>query len=385
MKISTTWNTRLGGFPLTIPWGEAFVLVLTMAMVSWVGFDNIAPLADLVPFTQKLLIGGGGGVLIALSFLAHEWGHAWMARRQGLGVGEIKVTWWGGGFESPTIFRSSPHFLGISFAGPVAHFLFAGLLWGATLLLEPGTGTTFLKAQVILQLLLGMGNLLPLFPMDGGVIWAGLLSKRFGGLTPALKWSHWSGPVLVLLGGIVWLFSVPSFTVFLEAPPEDMLTNSIFWSWMVIIMSVSGFISYSWLQGRKLWEFHQRIERWNEHRASDMADFDLSTLEAGQSVKTISRNDLPAWVEKNGHRVGLISPYDLPQDGEGTLLEYMWPLHQIRRVESDQPGGEAYIQLLEQAGPGKGPPPGRVVDPRKGIGIFDPAWLLDRKAEIATS
>jgi Zn-dependent protease len=128
------------------------------------------------------------GVFFA-SILIHEMGHAFLARAHGW---QPWITLYGfGGLASyrPT-YRSHAAQLMISFAGPGAGFLFAGLICGAvvaaghqvvwswphTLLPVQFEGFDNPKLNLLIAQLLyvnifwGLANLLPIWPLDGGRI-----------------------------------------------------------------------------------------------------------------------------------------------------------------------------------------------------------------------
>jgi membrane-associated protease RseP (regulator of RpoE activity) len=108
-----------------------------------------------------------------VSILVHELGHAFAARRLGL-VPAIRLHGMGGQtewIESRQV--SSAQRIGISFAGPGAGFLLAGLVYAAQSLF---TQAPDWRMQVVYMDLLwvnigwGILNLLPVLPMDGGHI-----------------------------------------------------------------------------------------------------------------------------------------------------------------------------------------------------------------------
>lgn len=114
-------------------------------------------------------------LLASASVLLHELGHALSARWFGVGTREITLYPFGGlallTREPPTA-RAE---LVISLAGPAVNLVLA--LLGALLVPEPLGGLV-----VALNLGLGLFNLLPAFPMDGGRVLRALLSGVWGRL-----------------------------------------------------------------------------------------------------------------------------------------------------------------------------------------------------------
>ena len=118
---------------------------------------------------------------LLLGVLAHEFGHALVARRVGLGVDGITLSWMGGVTriegEAP---RPRSELL-ISGIGPLISLLFGGALWGVRLVAESaGAGPLVVSALGWLagiNVILAIFNLLPAAPLDGGrvlhsMVWA---------------------------------------------------------------------------------------------------------------------------------------------------------------------------------------------------------------------
>jgi len=152
--------------------------------------------------------------------LLHELGHSLTARRYGINTREIKMTMLGGMamFErSPRVPRQE---LLITAAGPLVNFVIAGLLFAGQCLafglpfglsadlpfglsFESWT-SKFCWLLMFLNLLLGIFNLLPGFPMDGGRILRALLALKL----PYLKATHIAVRVGQLVGASFILLPV---------------------------------------------------------------------------------------------------------------------------------------------------------------------------------
>lgn len=146
-------------------------------------------------------------VLIVLFFtcvIMHELGHSLTARRYGVRVPRILLLPIGGMAEFDRIpRRPSAEFL-ITIAGPAVNFalalLLAPLVWREVLGLE--AIAVFTLPDLLSQLwwanlVMGLFNLLPVFPMDGGRIFRAVLAWRL----PYLRATWWAvtvGRVLAL-------------------------------------------------------------------------------------------------------------------------------------------------------------------------------------------
>jgi Zn-dependent protease len=116
--------------------------------------------------------------------LMHEFGHALMARRFGIETEDITLYPIGGVARLKRLPRAPGAELMIALAGPAVNFAIVGalLMLGAVGLdgILAGAGLVdvvgFLEQLALVNLVLGLFNLIPAFPMDGGRVLRALLS-----------------------------------------------------------------------------------------------------------------------------------------------------------------------------------------------------------------
>ena len=120
------------------------------------------------------------------SVLLHELGHALVARSHGIGTTEI-VMFPIGGVSRPERAMKAREELWIALAGPLVNFLIAGALLGwmaaqkgivAFEQLRQPTDANLVERIALGNLILGVFNLLPAYPMDGGRVLRSLLALR---------------------------------------------------------------------------------------------------------------------------------------------------------------------------------------------------------------
>jgi Zn-dependent protease/predicted transcriptional regulator len=204
---------RLLGFEVRVHVSWAIVLaVITVTVVGQAASvvpDATAPQRWLIGFAVA------GGFL--LSTLAHELGHALVARRAGVPGGPVIVYFFGGA-ATPMREAARPRDeVVIALAGPaVSLALAAGLLGLAVLARWLGSGAIVIVGEVVLvvgvlDLVLGAVNLLPAFPLDGGRVVRGLAWARTGdsaeGLRVAARIGRWLG-IMAAAAGIALILGM---------------------------------------------------------------------------------------------------------------------------------------------------------------------------------
>jgi Zn-dependent protease len=188
------WSFRaftLSGIAVRIHW--TLPLILLSEVVRW-GLAATEGFAGIFLGYAALLMTG-----YWLSILIHELGHCAAARTRGIPAEEI-LLWPLGGLAYVGGSGTPRNEVAIAFAGPLASFLLAGLCFALVFLsghpfgwelIVPFDGwgqlfgAGFLTALAIdlfkLNLILGLFNLcIPAYPLDGGRILRGLLSRRIG-------------------------------------------------------------------------------------------------------------------------------------------------------------------------------------------------------------
>jgi len=166
------WSWSLGRlFGIETRVHASFVLVLLWAVLS--SYDG-GPAA----------IAYGLAFLLAVfaSVVAHEFGHALTARSFGIATRQILLLPIGGVAQIEGAHMPPREELLVAVAGPVVSLLLSGAFFGLAALTGDLTPHHFLGALAWANLGLGVFNLLPAFPMDGGRVFRALLSTRMGPL-----------------------------------------------------------------------------------------------------------------------------------------------------------------------------------------------------------
>ncbi|HEU4727480.1 MAG TPA: site-2 protease family protein [Kofleriaceae bacterium] len=153
-----TWRLgQLFGFPVEI--NLSFLLLLGVVFIAYGGLAGV------------MVVGLAFG-----SVLLHELGHALVARRLGVYVSGIELSFFGGAAKMTQMPRKASHEIEIAAAGPAVSLMLAGAGLGLGVLLH----SPLFGMIGWINLVLAGFNLIPALPMDGGRILRALLSRRMG-------------------------------------------------------------------------------------------------------------------------------------------------------------------------------------------------------------
>jgi Zn-dependent protease/CBS domain-containing protein len=199
----------LGGIEIyvNVSWIIAIVLLAFSAATGW--FPSLYPGQSYVVY---LIMGLVSAFLLFLSVLLHELAHSLVAKAKGVPVKSIVLFIFGGvsNFEqeAPT---AGIDFL-ISIVGPLTSLALAVLfflLW-QPLANHPSAVSAILTYLAATNLILGIFNLIPGFPLDGGRVLRAIVWKITGKQHKATNAAVFVGEAiayLFIVAGIWWLFS----------------------------------------------------------------------------------------------------------------------------------------------------------------------------------
>ncbi|MFL5873682.1 MAG: site-2 protease family protein [Solirubrobacterales bacterium] len=217
---------RFRGIKVSVDWSWFIALFLVILYMT--------------DFFERLLGGGGStpfllGVLAAAGFfgsiLLHEFGHAVVAMRNGIGISSIQLWIFGGMARMDREADSPATELKVALAGPAVTAAIAIVLaavgtvaagpngfWEAVVLETRSdvSGPMALVAWLVtINILILVFNMLPAYPMDGGRVARGIAWWRTGNRNQATRFAANLGRVfayLFIAGGIALAFAGYIFT-----------------------------------------------------------------------------------------------------------------------------------------------------------------------------
>lgn len=183
-----SWGVRVGRTSGTeIQVAPSCLLLVALIAVAF------APRAEaLVPEIGPgaWIVGAAVGVLVYAAALLHEMAHAAVARRHGHEVPWIRLALAGGRTSVVGESRTPGEEAATAAAGPVVSLVIGAAALGVRLLVDGGVGALVLEAVVVANLLIGLLDLVPALPLDGGrmvraAAWRLLGSRQRGAVAAA--------------------------------------------------------------------------------------------------------------------------------------------------------------------------------------------------------
>jgi Zn-dependent protease/CBS domain-containing protein len=138
-------------------------------------------------------------VAFTLSILVHELAHALMAMRFGIGVSEINLGFFAAGTHIEGERKSPFEEFAVSVVGPVASLVVGGLAYLGSRAFDEGVGYVALWELGVANIIVGVTNLLPGLPLDGGWVLRAVVWKITGNPHTGTIVAAWAGRLLAIL------------------------------------------------------------------------------------------------------------------------------------------------------------------------------------------
>jgi Zn-dependent protease/CBS domain-containing protein len=194
--------------------------VIVLALIAVIAVGQLNAIDPELEATVSWILGG----LVALGFfvssISHDLAHALIARRRGVDVQAIGVAFFGGSTPFDPTSPNPGDDAAIALSGPLTSIAIAALLFGGSVAVvavtsEFNAAAAGLSVLVLLNLLLGLVNLVPAYPLDGGRIVRDLAWRRSGSERTGWRTASLTGRItgFVVIGfGIYLLLSSGDFT-----------------------------------------------------------------------------------------------------------------------------------------------------------------------------
>ena len=239
---------RVFGIEIRVTFGWVFVL----ALVTVIAVGELTAIDPALEGVLGWTLGAIVGLGFFLSSVAHDLAHALVARRRGIEVRAIGVSFFGGATPMDPSSGDPGDDAVIAASGPLASLAISAALFGITVGVTAAAGeftaaAGVLIVLVVLNLILGVVNLVPAYPLDGGRIVRDLVWRRSGsertGWRAAARTGRLTGMVIAGIGiaylafeinvtGLMialtgWFFVMSANTVRDKIKLEDLLGGHI--------------------------------------------------------------------------------------------------------------------------------------------------------------
>ncbi|MBO2449851.1 M50 family metallopeptidase [Actinomadura barringtoniae] len=272
-----------------------------VAIVVTVMFENQVPHA-VAGRPASFLIAFAYAVLLYASVFVHELSHAVTARVLGLPVRSVTLHILGG---ETSIEREAPtpgrEFL-IAFAGPVVNLVLAGLGLAARIVLPlPDVAELLVEALTFANLLVGVFNLLPGLPLDGGRLVRAAVWKATGRSRSGAIFAGWVGrgvAVLTLVAG-----------AFLATRPTGGGESGFGWLALLWSALVASFIWVGATQAIRAERVRDRIPLLQARRLARRATLVTAQVPLAEAVRRAQEEQAGALVvvDHDGRPLGLVN------------------------------------------------------------------------------
>ncbi len=351
---------KLFGINIRIDWSWLLILLLVVWNLSVV-FSQTHPDWGL---SLTLTIGVSAALLFFLSVLLHELAHSLVAKSQGIPVDSITLFLFGGVASIREEPKSPGNEFVMAILGPVT-----SLVIGFTLLLLAGIG---LDAQELLQLqpmqalqdfsplktlgfwlgsvnvILGIFNMIPGFPLDGGRVLRSILWAITRNLRKATRWAAFVGQAIawgMIISGIAMIFGlrIPFF--------GEGLVNGV---WLILIgwfLNNAANNSYQQLMVRDILEDVPVRRMTKQNPPTAPGDITIDTLIDNYIMQT----DDHAFPVMDGDRlIGIVCLDDVrgvPSElrSEKLVSEIMTPRSEIKTISPDDDAFEALMTISRKS------------------------------------
>jgi len=197
---------RIRGIAVLVHWSWILIFTLITWTLSVFFGETLEGWSD----TQAWIAALVTALAFFCSVLLHEFSHALIAQGYGLPVPSITLFIFGGVSNIAGEMKSARQEFFIAIAGPAMSLVLCGVFGMAAFLVGGNIGSILVYLAFI-NGLLGVFNLLPGFPLDGGRVFRSIIWGRTGDLVAATRAASRVGQGIawmMILGGVVFVITV---------------------------------------------------------------------------------------------------------------------------------------------------------------------------------
>lgn len=313
---------------------------------SWFLILGLVTLLNALDFSRRfeLVLAWSAGLTMALllfaSVLLHELGHSLVARSQGIKVNSITLFIFGGVASIDRESKTPGQAFQVAIAGPAVSLALSGLLYGVAQVVPSNSiGQVLALDLANINLILGIFNLIPGLPLDGGQVLKAAIWKITGSRFQGVRWAAQTGK---MLGGLA--IAIGLYWVLMEGQVVAL--------WLALI---GGFVFRNATAYERLTTLQEALL---QITASETMTHEFRVVDANQTLHSFAEDyilaDLqtmmPYYGSANGRYRGLVAIEDLQviersQWETQNLERIVHPLSEIATVEEKSPLVEVILRL----------------------------------------
>jgi len=226
---------KIMGIPIRLH----ITFLLILPVFAWIFAGNepeFGGFNDVTPQLLKYSLGMAASILLFACVLLHELGHSYVAIKHGSKINSITLFLFGGVSSMEDIPREPKTELKMAVAGPAVSLLIGSVLLiiheiiKQELLFPDSSYLRLVWLIGYINIVLGIFNLLPIFPMDGGRVLRAWLAGRMSYIK-ATRAAAGIGKMFAIFMGIFGLFSgniwltLIAFFIYIGASEEEKSTE----------------------------------------------------------------------------------------------------------------------------------------------------------------
>jgi len=173
--------------------------VVIAVLVTWAFFADLWTFDRDASVVAAALVAVAGSLAFFGSVLVHELSHSLVALRRNIPVQRIRLFVFGGVSEIEQDATTPGDEFTMTIAGPLASFALGGVFYLLALALPYGGLIDRMTATLaVINVALGVFNLLPGFPLDGGRVLRSIVWRVTGDFDRATRVAVWGGRIVAL-------------------------------------------------------------------------------------------------------------------------------------------------------------------------------------------
>jgi len=350
---------KIFGINIHIDWSW----LLIFGLVSWSLASTFGQLHTEWTGLMQWGIALSAALLFFMSVLAHELAHSLVARSRGVPVRNITLFMFGGVSNIQRDPSSPVDELLVTIVGPLTSFLLGAiflilgtgsfalanvnLLNATTMVSQLGPFGTILLWLGSVNILVGLFNLIPGFPLDGGRIVRSILWGITDNLQKATRWASWMGQA------VAWMLIFAGMSMLFGARIPFLGSGFINGIWIIFI---GWFLQSAAVQSYRKLVVQDILE---DTPVKRMMYTDVPVVNANLSVQTlidnyIMQSDNRAFIVFDGERMaGLVTIDDIrdiaPKSRNQIMVkDVMTPSQKMIVIAPDEEASEAFQRLQSE-------------------------------------